>query len=97
MVPVCKSLKNAIDLLGFLRKFHFHQQFSSGHVKRIAEEFEASHVAAQHILEKVVIGLGQDGGNDTSTDGFLESDQIFCRRVSLLALRNYNRFSTQAE
>lgn len=97
MIPVCKSLKNSIDLLGLFGKFYFHQQFSGGHVERIAKEFKATHIATQHIPEKVVVGLGQSRSNNASADSFLEPDQIFCRCVSLLTFRNYYGFSTQAE
>lgn len=98
MISVRKRLQDPIDMLRLFGELNLHQHLSNGHVQRITEETEASHIAAQHILREFIRGARQDGRHHAPADRFFEADEVLGWGVSLLTFRyDHDWISGQAE
>lgn len=85
MVPVCKRLQEPIDLLGLFGQFNLHQQLSNSHINGVSEKGESSHVLSQRSLVELVARERENASNPAFGDAFLQTSQVFRRRIILLA------------
>jgi hypothetical protein len=84
MVSIRKALEKSVDLLRFFGKLYFHQQFSNGHVNRIAKVRKPTHKLSQCIFVKVLARLRENSSNRAFGNVFFESREVCCRSVVLL-------------
>lgn len=55
MIPICKTLQEAVNLLRLLWQLHLHQEFPDSHINGITEEREPSHILPQGSLIEVIV------------------------------------------
>jgi len=73
MIAIREALQNSVDLLGFFRQFHFHQQFSYGHVDWIPKESKFPHIAPEYSEGELVVSLRHYASNYTTVHVLFQS------------------------
>ena len=90
MISVSKGLQGAVNLLSLFGQVDLHQRLSHRHVNWILKKLEATHVATENALAEIIVRLGEQGSNGSSTHNFFQTRKILGGSVTFLAFGDNN-------